>query len=70
MSHFDVTRRKTNISMGILILIIIGVAGVILGGVITGTILNSALERIRDALLKDAMEKAEVAKKEKILQAK
>jgi ribonuclease Y len=47
-----------------------GVAGIILGGVITGTILNRALERKRDALLKEAMEKAEVVKKEKILQAK
>ncbi len=55
---------------GILIYIIIGVTGVILGGVITGTILNSALERKRDALLKEAIEKAEVVKKEKILQAK
>ncbi|MFZ4523815.1 MAG: ribonuclease Y [Bacteroidales bacterium] len=53
-----------------LIIIIIGVAGIIVGGVITGTILNRALERKRDALLKDAMEKAEVVKKEKILQAK
>jgi len=55
---------------GILFYIIIGVAGVILGGVLTGTVLNRALERKRDALLKDAMEKAEVVKKEKILQAK
>ena len=55
---------------GILIYIIIGVTGIILGGVVTGTILNRALERKRDALLKDAMEKAEVVKKEKILQAK
>ncbi len=55
---------------GILLYIIIGVTGVILGGVITGTILNRALERKRDSLLKEAMEKAEVVKKEKILQAK
>jgi ribonuclease Y len=55
---------------GILFYIIIGVAGLILGGVLTGTVLNRALERKRDALLKDAMEKAEVVKKEKILQAK
>ncbi len=55
---------------GILLYIIIGVTGVILGGVITGTILNRALERKRDVLLKEAMEKAEVVKKEKILQAK
>jgi ribonuclease Y len=55
---------------GILLYIIIGVTGIILGGVITGTILNRALERKRDVLLKEAMEKAEVVKKEKILQAK
>jgi ribonuclease Y len=55
---------------GILFYIIIAVTGVILGGVITGTILNRALERKRDALLKEAMDKAEVVKKEKILQAK
>jgi ribonucrease Y len=61
---------KKNSMEGYLFYIIIGVAGVILGGVITGTVLNRALERKRDALLKDAMEKAEVAKKEKILQAK
>jgi ribonuclease Y len=55
---------------GILLYIIIGVTGIILGGVLTGTILNRALERKRDSLLKEAMEKAEVVKKEKILQAK
>ena len=55
---------------GMLIYIIIGVTGVVLGGVITGTILNRALERKRDVLLKDAIEKSEVVKKEKILQAK
>ncbi len=56
--------------MEIVFYIIVGVAGIILGGVVTGTILNKALERKRDALLKEAMEKAEVVKKEKILQAK
>jgi hypothetical protein len=45
---------------GILLYMIIGVTGIILGGVITGTILNRALERKRDVLLKEAMEKAEV----------
>jgi ribonuclease Y len=55
---------------GILFYIIIAIAGVVLGGVITGTILKRAIERKRDALLQDAMEKAEVVKKEKILQAK
>jgi len=54
----------------ILLFVIIGVSGMIIGGLITGTILNKALERKRDALLKEAMDKAEVIKKEKILQAK
>ncbi|MEI6883473.1 MAG: ribonuclease Y [Bacteroidota bacterium] len=54
----------------IMLLLIIGVSGIIIGGLITGTILNKALERKRDALLKEAMDKAEVMKKEKILQAK
>lgn len=51
-------------------MIIIGVSGIIIGGLITGTILNKALERKRDALLKEAMDKAEIIKKDKILQAK
>lgn len=54
----------------IYITIIIGVAGIVVGGLITGTILNKAMERKRDALLKEAMEKAEVIKKDKILQAR
>jgi len=56
--------------MEILLYVITGVSGIIIGGIVTGTILNRALERKRDALLKEAMEKAEVIKKEKILQAK
>jgi len=56
--------------MEVMIFVIVGVAGVIIGGLITGTILNKALERKRDSLLKEAMDKAEVIKKEKILQAK
>ena len=68
MYWYPAKNKKT--MEGILIYIIIGVTGIILGGVITGTILNSALERKRDALLKEAIEKAEVVKKEKILQAK
>lgn len=55
---------------GIFLYVIMAVSGIILGGVITGTIMNRALERKRDALLKEAMEKTEVMKKEKILQAK
>ncbi len=53
-----------------ILFLIIGVTGIIIGGVITGTILNKALERKRDALLKEAMDKAEVIKRDKILQAK
>jgi len=56
--------------MEIMLYIIVGVVGVIIGGLITGSILNKALERKRDTLLKEAMDKAEVMKKEKILQAK
>jgi len=56
--------------MEIMIYIIVGVIGIIIGGLITSTILNKTLERKRDALLKEAMAKAEVIKKEKILQAK
>jgi ribonuclease Y len=70
ISFMGMLRLKTISMGGILLYIIIGVTGVILGGVITGTILNRALERKRDSLLKEAMEKAEVVKKEKILQAK
>lgn len=51
-------------------MIIFAVSGIIIGGIITGTIMNRALERKRDSLLKEAMDKAEVVKKEKILQAK
>ncbi|MFH1160465.1 MAG: ribonuclease Y [bacterium] len=53
-----------------MIYVIMGVVGMIIGGLITGAILNKALERKRDSLLKEAMDKAEVIKKEKILQAK
>ena len=56
--------------MEIMLYIIVGVVGIIIGGLITGTILNRTLERKRDTLLKEAMSKAEVIKKEKILQAK
>ncbi|MCK9204062.1 MAG: ribonuclease Y [Bacteroidales bacterium] len=52
------------------ILIIFAVSGIIIGGILTGTIMNRSLERKRDSLLKEAMEKAEVVRKEKILQAK
>jgi ribonucrease Y len=56
--------------MDILTILIISISGIIIGGLITGTILKKSMERKRDLLLKEAMEKAEVMKKEKILQAK
>jgi ribonuclease Y len=66
----EVLQLKTISMGGILLYFILGVTGIILGSVITGTILNRAIERKRDVLLKEAMDKAEVVKKEKILQAK
>lgn len=56
--------------MDILTILIIAVSGIIMGGLLTGTILRKAMDRKRDMILKEAMEKAEVMKKEKILQAK
>ncbi len=56
--------------MDILTILIIAVSGIIVGGLLTGTILRKAMDRKRDMVLKEAMEKAEVLKKEKILQAK
>ena len=56
--------------MDILTILIISISGIIVGSLITGTILKKSMERKRDLLLKEAMEKAEVMKKEKILQAK
>jgi len=51
-------------------ILIIGVTGIILGGLLTGTILRKSMDRKRDLILKEAMEKAEMIKKDKILQAK
>jgi ribonuclease Y len=51
-------------------ILIIGVSGIILGGLMTGTILRKAMDRKRDLILKEAMEKAEMIKRDKILQAK
>jgi ribonucrease Y len=57
-------------TMDIFIILIIGVTGIILGGLLTGTILRKSMDRKRDLILKEAMEKAEMIKKDKILQAK
>lgn len=47
-----------------------GVAGLVLGVIITATILRKAVEKKSEKLLIEAKEKAEVYKKDKILQAK
>jgi ribonuclease Y len=47
-----------------------GVAGLVLGVIITATILRKAVEKKSEKLLQEAKEKAEVFKKDKILQAK
>ncbi|MDP4281751.1 MAG: ribonuclease Y [Bacteroidota bacterium] len=51
-------------------MLIVGISGIIVGGLLTSTILKKANERKRDLMLNDAMEKAEMIKKDKILQAK
>ena len=56
--------------MEILFYVIAGVAGLILGGVFTGSILRKNVEKKSEGILIEAREKAEVLKKEKILQAK
>ncbi len=53
-----------------LILIIIGISALVIGFLITATLLRKAVERKSENLLKEANEKSEVIKKEKILQAK
>jgi len=56
--------------MEILFYVIAGVAGLILGGFFTGSILRKNVEKKSETILIEAKEKAEVLKKEKILQAK
>jgi ribonuclease Y len=56
--------------MEILFYVIAGIAGLVLGGVITGTMLRKGVEKKSEGILNEAKEKAEVLKKEKILQAK
>src|SRR5512146_2915609 len=56
--------------MDILTILIMIVSGIVVGGLITWTVLRRTMERKRDMLLKESMEKAEVIKKDKILQAK
>lgn len=56
--------------MDYLFIAIAGIAGLIIGGFITATVLRKAVEKKADRILKDAEADAEVIKKEKILQAK
>ena len=53
-----------------IILIIVALLSLIIGGVVTGTLLNKSVLSKSKTLLQEAREKAEVLKKEKILQAK
>ena len=56
--------------LDIVYLVVSGVTGLVLGVIITSTILRNAVEKKSDKLLQEAKEKAEVYKKDKILQAK
>ena len=51
-------------------IILAAVAGIVAGGLVTSTLLRKAIEKKSEHLLKDAEEKAEMVKKDKILQAK
>lgn len=56
--------------MDIIITSIVGVAGLVLGFLITSTFLRKNVEKKSENILKEAEEKGEVIKKDKILQAK
>jgi ribonuclease Y len=56
--------------MEIIFIIIAGIVGVFLGFIITSTILRKSIEKKNANIIKEAEEKGEVIKKEKILQAK
>ena len=56
--------------LDIIYLALTGVAGLAIGVIITSTILRKAVEKKSEKLLQEAKEKAEVFKKDKILQAK
>lgn len=56
--------------MDLLIMIIVGIAGLVMGFIITSTVLRKKVEKKSELILKEAEEKGEVMKKEKILQAK
>ena len=56
--------------LDIVYIVVSGVAGLLAGALVTGTLLRKAVEKKSGKLLREAMEKAEVYKKDKILQAK
>ncbi len=56
--------------MNILTIIIVGIAGLGLGFLISATIMRKSIVKKSQRLLKDALNEAEVVKKEKMLQAK
>jgi ribonuclease Y len=56
--------------METILIIIAAVAGLIAGGLITSTLLRKAVEKKSENILKDAEEKSEMIKRDKILQAK
>ncbi|MBC8487300.1 MAG: ribonuclease Y [Bacteroidetes bacterium] len=56
--------------MDIIIVVIVGVVALFLGFLITSTILRKNVEKKSENILKEAEEKGEIIKKEKILQAK
>jgi len=55
---------------GIVVYIIAGIAGLVIGGVITGLFIRKSIEKRSSTIIQEAEEKAEVIKKDKILQAK
>jgi len=56
--------------MDILIFVIVGVAGLVLGFIITSTLIRKSIEKKSEKIIIEAEEKGEVIRKEKILQAK
>jgi ribonuclease Y len=56
--------------MNILFFIIAGFGGLVLGGLVTAVFLRKAVEKKSENILKEAEEKAEVLRRDKILQAK
>lgn len=56
--------------LDIVYLVVAGFAGLVLGVIVTATVLRKAVEKKSERLLLEAKEKAEVYKKDKVLQAK